>query len=82
MFRLQVRSPPHLRRGHPVSTQNHIDETLDAADAPAADSKKKPQTPVKLKGTSWKYAFKRAVKEFTADGGTDLAAMLTYYTVL
>lgn len=82
MFRLQVRSPPHLRRGHPVSTQNHIDETLDTADAPAADSKKKPQTPVKLKGTSWKYAFKRAVKEFTADGGTDLAAMLTYYTVL
>ncbi|MEU3847842.1 YihY/virulence factor BrkB family protein [Micrococcus terreus] len=65
-----------------MSTQNHIDETLDAADAPTADSKKKPQTPVKLKGTSWKYAFKRAVKEFTADGGTDLAAMLTYYTVL
>ena len=82
MFRLQARSPPHLRRGHPVSTQNHIDETLDTADAPAADSEKKPQTPVKLKGTSWTYAFKRAVKEFTADGGTDLAAMLTYYTVL
>ncbi|NIH72003.1 YihY/virulence factor BrkB family protein [Auritidibacter ignavus] len=34
---------------------------------------------------SWsgrKYAFKRALKKFGTDGGTDLSAKLTYYTVL
>ncbi|MCC2592885.1 YihY/virulence factor BrkB family protein [Tessaracoccus sp. OS52] len=65
-----------------MSTQEHIDETLDAADAPAPDSPKKPEAPPKLTGASWKYAIRRALREFSADGGTDLAAMLTYYTVL
>ena len=59
-----------------------IDATLEAADAPAPDSDKKPDSPPKLNGASRKYALKRALKEFGSDGGTDLAAMLTYYTVL
>lgn len=59
-----------------------VDATLDAADAPAPDHDQKPDSPPRLKGASWKYALKRAVKEFGTDGGTDLAAMLTYYTVL
>lgn len=65
-----------------MPSEDYIDETLDAADAPAPDSDKKPEHPPKLTGSSWKYALKRAVREFTTDGGTDLAAMLTYYTVL
>lgn len=65
-----------------MSTQNEIDQTLDAADAPSANSRVKPKNPTKLKGASWKYAFKRALKEFSADGCTDLAAMLTYFMVL
>jgi membrane protein len=59
-----------------------IDATLDAADAPAPDHREKPKAPPRLKGKSWKYALKRALKEFGTDNGTDLAAMLTYYTVL
>ncbi|MFC7401762.1 YihY/virulence factor BrkB family protein [Citricoccus sp. GCM10030269] len=59
-----------------------IDATLEAADAPAPDHGEKPDDPPKLTGKSWKYAFKRALKEFGSDGATDLAAMLTYYTVL
>jgi membrane protein len=65
-----------------VSSRDPIDATLDAADAPDPDHDEKPETPQKLEGSSWKYALKRALKEFGSDGGTDLAAMLTYYTVL
>jgi membrane protein len=65
-----------------VSSNDPIDATLDAADAPAPDHGGKPQSPPKLEKSSWKYALKRAFKEFGTDNGTDLAAMLTYYTVL
>lgn len=65
-----------------MSSRDPIDATLDAADAPAPDHDGKPDDPAKLEGSSWKYALKRALKEFGSDGGTDLAAMLTYYMVL
>ncbi|MGD7003460.1 YihY/virulence factor BrkB family protein [Corynebacterium halotolerans] len=65
-----------------MPSDDYIEDTLDAADAPAPDNEKKPEHPPKLTGSSWKYALKRAVREFMSDGGTDLAAMLTYYTVL
>lgn len=65
-----------------MSSRDPIDATLEAADAPAPDHDAKPDDPAKLEGSSWKYALKRALKEFGSDGGTDLAAMLTYYTVL
>jgi membrane protein len=65
-----------------MSNQDSIDATLDAADAPAPDARRKPDSPPKLKGKSWKYAFRRALKEFGVDGATDLAAGLTYYMVL
>ena len=35
-----------------------------------------------MKKRSWVFAFKRAIKEFSADGCTDLAAALTYFAVL
>ena len=63
-------------------SSDRLDATLDAADAPAPDHTAKPDSPPKLEGASWKYALKRAIKEFGTDGGTDLAAMLTYYMVL
>lgn len=65
-----------------MSSTDAIDATLEAADAPAPDAHGKPQHPARLDGASWKYALRRAIREFVADGGTDLAAMLTYYTVL
>ncbi|QUW18697.1 YihY/virulence factor BrkB family protein [Agrococcus sp. Marseille-Q4369] len=63
-------------------SSDRLDATLEAADAPAPDHDAKPDSPPKLEGASWKYALKRAIKEFGTDGGTDLAAMLTYYMVL
>lgn len=65
-----------------MPSDDYIDDTLEAVDAPAPDSDRKPDDPPSLTGSSWWYAIKRAVREFSSDGGTDLAAMLTYYTVL
>ena len=65
-----------------MSHMDPIDATLAAADAPAPDEGGKPDAPPRLRGPSWKYALKRALKEFGSDGGTDLAAMLTYFMVL
>ena len=65
-----------------MASNDPIDATLEAANAPAPDHDGKPQSPPKLDKSSWRYALKRALREFGTDNGTDLAAMLTYYTVL
>lgn len=65
-----------------MSAHDPVEATLQAAAAPAPDAENKPDSPPKLSGPTWKYALRRALKEFGADGGTDLAAMLTYYMVL
>lgn len=41
-----------------------------------------PSKLTEVSSTSWKYIFKRALSEFNHDGCTDLAAALTYFTVL
>lgn len=41
-----------------------------------------PDGPKDLSRPSWKAVLKRTLGEFTDDGGTDLAAALTYYAVL
>lgn len=58
-----------------------VDATLQAATIDPDERTEKLQG-VKLDGGGWKYALTRAVKEFGNDGGTDLAAKLTYYMVL
>lgn len=63
-------------------SNDRIEDTLESVDAPEPESDQKPDNPPKLAGSSWKYSLKRSAKEFSTDGGLDLAAMLTYYTVL
>lgn len=58
--------------------KNNLRETLERAEAPAAESSSKPDSPTKIK---WGYVLKRSFAEFTQDGCTDLAAALTYFTV-
>ncbi|WP_299444529.1 YihY/virulence factor BrkB family protein [uncultured Phycicoccus sp.] len=53
-----------------------------AATAPPPDTDAKPDSPTELSGRGWKYTFKSAVAEFQRDQSTDLAAALTYYSVL
>lgn len=50
------------------------------SDAPGPDEG--PASPVRLSGTSWWAALRRTVAEFQKDNLTDLAAALTYYSVL
>ena len=64
-----------------MSSHEPIEATVEAADrSPALDAK--PEHRPRLGRRSWRYALTRAIKEFSADGGTDLAAMLTHFTVL
>lgn len=54
----------------------------DPAKAPDPEDGRKPDSPTDLTKPSWRYVLKSTVREFTSDGCTDLAAGLTYWTVL
>ena len=58
------------------------DTVQKAAEAPPADHASKPKLPTDLKLRSWRYIFKRSINEFTGKKCTDLAAALTYFTML
>ena len=62
------------------------DKTTDtrrkAQEAPHPDDPRKPDSPTKVNSPGWKFTLKNAFREFTNDQCTDLAAALTYYTVL
>jgi len=60
--------------------RNHLHE--DPSDVPDAEDDRKPDTPAEITGSSWRYVVTRTVREFSADGCTDLAAGLTYRSVL
>ena len=61
------------------TTTGHRD---DPADAPHPEDDRKPDSPTEVTKPSWKYILRTTVREFSADGCTDLAAGLTYRTVL
>lgn len=48
----------------------------------APDSPVKPETPTDLTRPSWGYVLRKTAREFSTDQCTDLAAALTYYSVL
>ena len=50
--------------------------------APHPEDPRKPDTPKQLEKRTWKYTLKRTLREFTTDQCTDIAAALTYYSVL
>lgn len=60
----------------PASAYNDLDQR------PAADHPDKASSPKQLKKPGWTFAIKNAFREFLADDCTDLAAGLTYYSVL
>lgn len=61
---------------------NPADTAQKYAKAPAPDDKSKPDLPTELKFRSWRYILKRTVNEFSRKKCTDLAAALTYFTML
>ena len=50
--------------------------------APEPEDGSKPDSPVRLHASSWKYIFKRSIREFSRNKCTDLAASLTYFAML
>lgn len=56
--------------------------TAKARTAPAPDDTRKPDSPGDVTKPSWKYIAKKTLREFTKDQCPDLAAALTYYSVL
>ncbi|WP_249777240.1 YihY/virulence factor BrkB family protein [Arthrobacter sp. C9C5] len=56
--------------------------TAKARTAPAPDDARKPGRPTDVTKPSWKYIAKKTLREFTKDQCPDLAASLTYYSVL
>ena len=57
-------------------------EADETGGRPAPDDGRKPESPVELTRSSWWHIAKRTVREFSADQCTDLAAALTFYSVL
>ncbi|WP_051426487.1 YihY/virulence factor BrkB family protein [Jiangella gansuensis] len=53
-----------------------------APERPAPDDDRKPNGPTQLTRPSWTYVARRTFREFMDDECTDLAAALTYYSVL
>ncbi|GAB2496340.1 YihY/virulence factor BrkB family protein [Luteococcus sediminum] len=62
--------------------QDKHQETKAKKDAPHPDDPRKPASPSDVNKPGWKFTFKNALREFGNDQCTDLAAALTYYTVL
>jgi membrane protein len=56
--------------------------TTKARTAPAPDDARKPVSPTDVTKPSWKYIAKKTLREFSKDQCPDLAAALTYYSVL
>jgi membrane protein len=57
-------------------------DAQDRRDAVDPDSDLKPDSPTDLTKPSWLYVARKTVREFSQDQCTDLAAALTYYSVL
>lgn len=56
--------------------------TAKARTSPSAEDARKPDRPTEVSKPSWKYIARKTLREFTKDQCPDLAASLTYYSVL
>jgi membrane protein len=61
---------------------DHRNDRLDTRDAPDPDDDRKPAEISDLDRRSWKFIARKTVREFSADNCLDLAAGLTYYSIL
>jgi membrane protein len=65
-----------------AGAEAHDSSRSKARTAPAPDDSRKPERPTDVTKPSWKYIAKKTLREFTKDQCPDLAASLTYYSVL
>ncbi|WP_431795508.1 YihY/virulence factor BrkB family protein [Microbacterium enclense] len=58
------------------------DRSSSRSTAPASEHPAKPDSPDDLDRRSWKYVLRKTLREFTSDGCIDIAAALTFFSVL
>lgn len=61
---------------------DYSEQTLERARLADQEETARSKSPAGVSKPGWGYIFKRSVNSFTSNGGTDLAASLTYFTVL
>jgi membrane protein len=61
---------------------SNIGASEQREDVPSPDDPRKPASPPELRPLSWRYAAKRAAREFLADQCIDSAGALTYFGVV
>lgn len=75
--------PPELLDSEPEAPEDTSEPTTtDTAARPDPDDPRKPESPTELTKPSLKYVLRQTIGEFGRDQCTDLAAALTYYSVL
>ncbi|MET3950980.1 YihY/virulence factor BrkB family protein [Arthrobacter sp. UYEF36] len=67
---------------NPADAETQESSTAKSRTAPAPDDGRKPDSPTDVSKPSWRYIAKKTFREFTKDQCPDLAAALTYYSVL
>lgn len=65
-----------------MQSHEYIAATLEAAEANKPEYLGNRRNLTKINWRSWRYAFRRVYQSFFSDGVIDMAAMLTFYTVL
>lgn len=61
---------------------SHNETSRRSETAADTDAARKPEAPTQLRAESWKYIFKRSLREFSREKCTDLAAALTHFSML
>ncbi len=65
-----------------TDAETQTSSTAKARTAPDPDDSRKPDSPSDVTKPSWKFIARKTLREFTKDQCPDLAAALTYYSVL
>ena len=68
--------------GERIGHRPHRPRMIATGQDRAPEDAGKPESPTKLTKPSWKYIARKTLREFSDDQCTDLAAALTYYSVL
>ena len=77
-----AKNPAQAENDSMTDAETDQSSTAKARTAPAPDDSRKPDSPADVTKPSWKYIAKKTLREFTKDQCPDLAAALTYYSVL
>jgi membrane protein len=77
-----AKNPAKADTGSLDDAETAESSTSKARTAPAPDDPRKPRRPTEVTKPSWTYVAKKTVREFSKDKCPDLAAALTYYSVL